>query len=372
VLHVVESFAAGTGRHVLDLVRHVSDVDHVVAAPSHHVGASTAEAMAAARAAGARVELVEMGRSSSPHPHLAALRSLRQLLLRVNPHVVHGHSSIGGAVARLATLGTDIPTVYTPHALSRSRPALAIERVLRARTTRWIAVSESERRFAIGRRVADPERTVLIPNGIDQTPGANLAQPLRGLLGIGSDVPLVGSIGRLTWQKAPEVFVAACEIVAHQLPQAQFVLIGVGARHAELARMVDASSVRDRFHLVPSLPDAAAAISELDVLASSSRFEGAPYTPLEAMREGTPVVLTDVAGNRDVVRDGENGLLVPPDAPGALASAIVRLIDEDVLRRRVVANARRTVARRDVLTMAEATAAIYHELSAGRVLRIAR
>ena len=360
----MEAFAAGTARHVIDLVGHLADVDHVIAAPSRHLGESTAPAVAAAVAAGGSVEFVEMGRFRSPSRHLAALRALRKAVLDLRPDVVHGHSSIGGAMARLATLWTGIPTVYTPHAVSRSRLALVVERRLRNVAARTIAVSESERHFAILQRVADPERTVLIHNGIDATPPPPLAQPLRVLLGIGEDVPLVGSMGRLTWQKAPEVFIAACEIAGRQVPEAQFVLIGVGARHHELAEAVRASSIAGRFHLVPSLSNAAAAMSELDVFALSSRFEGAPYTPLEAMRAGTPVVVTDVAGSRDVVRDGENGLVVSPDAPDQLAGAIGRLLTDEVLRARVIGSGRRTVANCDVQAMASATSSVYHEVLA--------
>lgn len=170
VLHVVEAVATGTLRHVLDLVRFAPEIDHVVAMPSHHLGEPTASAMAAAEAAGALVELVEMGRFRAPHRHLLALGALRRTIMRVRPDVVHGHSSIGGAMARLATLGAGIPTVYTPHALTRSRWTLAVERILRERTARLIAVSESEREFAIARRVARPDQAITIPNGLDPEP----------------------------------------------------------------------------------------------------------------------------------------------------------------------------------------------------------
>ena len=306
-----------------------------------------------------------MGRSRSPHRHFAALRQLRKTVLQIAPDVVHGHSSIGGAMARLATIGTGIPTVYTPHALSRSRLALAAEIALRRRAERLIAVSEGEREFALRSRVADERRTVVIHNGVDLTPPPPLDWPLRTLLGVGQHVPLIGSVGRLTRQKAPEVFIAACELVGEQLPDAHFVLIGAGARHAELTAMVGDTTIAHRFHLIPQLPNAAAAMSELDVFASSSRFEGAPYTPLEAMRAGTPVVVTDVPGNRDIVRDGQTGLVVPPDSPAELAAAISRLVSDDVLRARVTRNARRTVTRRDVRAMADATGSVYREVLVG-------
>jgi glycosyltransferase involved in cell wall biosynthesis len=362
VLHVVEAVETGTLRHVLDLVSYASDVQHALAVPSRHLGESTASAVAAAQAAGARVERVEMGRFRVPHRHVLAVLALRRTINRLQPDVVHGHSSIGGAMARLATVGTGTPTVYTPHALTRSRWALVLERLLRGRAARLIAVSESERAFAVAQRVARPDQAVTIPNGVHPEPPPPPARSLRASTGVGEDVPLIGCVARLTWQKAPEVFVSACATVADQLPDAHFVLIGAGALLGQVTAAVRDEELEDRFHILPSFPNAAGALSELDVYALPSRFEGGPYTLLEAMRAGTPVVVTDVAGNRDLVEHGENGLLVPPDRPDALADGIVRLLGDAALRTRLIAGATRTIARCDVRTMAQAIAGVYREL----------
>ena len=363
VLHVVESFAAGTERHVIDLIRHVDQVGHVVAAPSVHQGRSTSAAIAVAEAAGARVESIEMCRSRSPRRQTAALSALRGLIRRTQPDIIHGHSSIGGAFARLAALGTGVPVVYTPHGLSRARWAMATERLLKERTNRMIAVSESERDFAIANGVVPRNRVVVIRNGVDSEPPPPLERPLRSSLGLAETVPLIGCVGRLTWQKAPEVFVAASEIVSNVVPEARFVLIGAGLLRELVERAVTEAQIDDRFHLIPSLPNAAAALGELDVFALPSRFEGGPYTPLEAMRARTPVVVTDVAGSRDLVDNEFNGLVVNPDRPDELAAAIVRLLRNPDLRSTLARNGTHTVARHHVRRMAIATAALYAELA---------
>ena len=100
-------------------------------------------------------------------------------------------------------------------------------------------------------------------------------------------------------------------------------LIGSG----ELEQPVDAAVIdaglQERFTRIPSLPGAAGVLGQLDVFALSSRFEGGPYAPLEAMRAETPVVLTEVVGSRDTVEDGVSGLVVPPADVHALADAVV-------------------------------------------------
>jgi glycosyltransferase involved in cell wall biosynthesis len=359
---VVESFAAGTERHVLDLIRYASEFEHVLAIPSYHQGRSTNASAAVARDLGARVEHVELGRSRAPHRHFQAMVALRRLIARTRPNILHGHSSIGGVMARTATIGLLVPVIYTPHALSRNRWALAAERLLASRADRLIAVSESERDFMLARRVADEGQVALIPNGIELDPPPRLDEPLRARLGISAKTPLVGCVGRLSWQKAPEVFVAACSLLAERLPHAHFVLIGSGRLQNLVEDAIREAGIQERFHLLPALPGAAAALAELDVYALPSRFEGGPYTPLEAMRAGVPVVVTGVAGNRDLVEHWKSGLVVPPDEPYALATAILSLMNDGGLRERLVEGARRSLNRFEVRSMATATTAVYREL----------
>jgi glycosyltransferase involved in cell wall biosynthesis len=364
ILHVLEAFAGGTERHLIDLVRHIDQFQHVVAIPSRHQGASTTLAAARIERAGAQVEWVEMGRSRAPHTHAVALAALRRLLRSVEPNVVHGHSSVGGALARLATWRMAVPVVYTPHGFNRSHWAISAERLLCKRADRLIAVSLSEREFAEAHRLAIPDRVVVIPNGIDPEPPSPLAEPLRKRLGIVSEVPLVGFVGRLAWQKAPEIFVAASAIVHDVVPEAHFVLIGSGPLREEVDQALSHNGIGDWFHLIPSLPNAASAIAEFDVYALPSRFEGGPYTPIEAMRGETAVVVTDVAGNNDIVQDRVNGLLVPQGQPHSLADGIISLLKNAALRQDLIESGRETAARYDVREMATATATLYCQLLA--------
>lgn len=371
VLHVAESFATGTERHLLDLVRHLDAFEHVLAIPSHHHGKSTARAAARAEQAGARVERVEMDRSKAPQRHALSLLALRKLVRRIRPDVVHGHSSIGGAMARLATAGTSIPVVYTPHAASRAQWARTVERLLKPRTDRVIAVSQSEREYLLDHHLAGEDQVVVIPNGIDPSPPPPLDEPLRSRLGIGFDVPLFGCAGRLAWQKAPDVFASACAILSDRLPEAHFVLIGSGPLQGQIERMVSDAGIAERFHLIDSIPEAAAAFGELDVYVLPSRFEGGPYTPLEAMRAGTPVVVTNAPGNRDVVKHWVTGLVVPQDEPYALATAMLTVVKEPELGRRLAEGARRSLDRFEVGQMAAATAELYAGLCGSELISAA-
>ena len=371
MLHVLEAFAGGTERHLLDLVRHVDGFEHVIAVPSQHLGLSTARAMRAARDAGARVEPVEMGRSGASVLNLSAFLRLHGLIDDLAPDVVHGHSSIGGALARMATATTGVPLVYTPHGLSRTRWATTVERLLRSRIDRFIAVSASERDFALAHAVVRPDRVWVIPNGVDLEQPPPAERSLRERLRIPQGAPLVGCCARLTWQKAPEVYVAAAALVTRSLPQARFLLVGSGPLKRSIDRAIGDAGLSHRFHLLPSLYDAAASLPELDAFALPSRFEGAPYTPLEAMRAGVPVIVSDAAGNRDTVESGVSGLVVPTDDPVRLAEAIVAVVRNPGLREQLVEGGRAALTRFDVRRMAAATQRLYEDVLDERADRLA-
>jgi len=128
---------------------------------------------------------------------------------------------------------------------------------------------------------------------------------------------------------------------------------------------VTAADLDNWLHLIPEVPDAATTLGQLDVFVLASRFEGGPYAPLEAMRAGTPVVLTDVVGNRDVVEPGRSGFLVDEHDAVALADTVLDLLLDPELRGAIGrAGAERVRADFDVAKAGSALRAVYGSLVA--------
>jgi glycosyltransferase involved in cell wall biosynthesis len=256
--------------------------------------------------------------------------------------------------------------VYTPNGITQVKAGILVERMLRARTTMFVAVSASEAELALQLGLAGRRRIVVIPNGIElDAPAPPL--DLRKHLGLGPATPIVGTIARLVPQKAPEDFVAACAVVAQTVPAAHFVLIGSGELEAEVEAAVDRAGLRPRFHRIPALPGAAGVLGQLDVFALSSRFEGGPYSPLEAMRAGTAVVLTAVVGSSDTVEPGVSGVIVTPGRPEEMGAAVADLLEDPVRRTRMgEAGRARVAARFDVRNMGIALDALYDTLGAAQ------
>jgi len=256
--------------------------------------------------------------------------------------------------------------VYTPNGLASGGAAIRVERVLARRTDKIIAVSPSEAELLARLRIGSGDRVTVIPNGVTfDAPSPSNVADIRVVLGIPPGTPLVGTIARLIPQKAPERFVALAADVHRRHADTHFVLIGDGPQRDDVARLVRAAALGDRLHLLSELPDAGSALGQLDVFVLASRFEGGPYAPLEAMRAGTPVVLTDVVGNRDVVEPGRSGFLVSEDDPGALADTVLELLLDPDLRAAVgTAGAERVRAHFDLTKTGPALRAVYGSLVA--------
>lgn len=367
ILHVLEALEGGTARHLVDIATHAGASRHHVAIPRRRVGSLTDEtALPRLEAAGANVHHVAMRRAPWSLANAGAFAALRRLVREVRPDVVHGHSSIGGLLARVATSPRAQPIVYTANGLAIAPLGVAAERSLARRTTAFVATSSSEAEVARRLGLERHGRVVVIPNGIElEVPPAPV--DLRAALAVPAGAPLVGSISRLVPQKAPEDLVAAWGLVARRRPDAHFVLIGGGELEGRVEAAIDAHGLRGRLHRLGGLPGAGGVLGQLDVFALASHFEGGPYAPLEAMRAGTAVVLTDVVGSRDAVVDGDSGRLVPPGQPDALAAAIVALLDDAPERTRLGAAGRARVAQHfDVRAMAGALDDLYARLLAER------
>lgn len=360
VLHVLEAVGGGTAKHLVDVVTHVEGVRHLVAVPTRRLSGLSDDAIAdRLRDAGAQVHVTPMRRQPASRDNALAVLRLRRILQRERPDVIHGHASIGGALARAAVAATLTPFVWTPHAMLTGRGLVAAQRVLFRRADNVIALSGSERELIVRERVASPDDVVVIPNGVEPHPGPSPLD-LRRDLGLPSTATIVGTIARLVPQKAPVDFVRTAAAVAARRPDVHFVLIGNGP----LADDVDAEIVRlqleGRFHRLVLPQGAGQLMDQFDVFVSTSAFEGGPYTPLEAMAAGVVAVVTDCIGNRDAVAHGRTGLTAPVGDAAKLADAVCLVLADVALRERLRHAAWDAVATTfDVRRMAERMKALY-------------
>jgi glycosyltransferase involved in cell wall biosynthesis len=291
----------------------------------------------------------------APRSDLLALGRLERLFRQRAFDVVHTHCAKAGAVGRLAAHRAGVPRiVHTFHGFpfhefqsaARRRAYVSIERRLGRITDVALCVGVGVAAEAVRRELIAPERvrTIgVVVDGPDRGRASMSArrpqarERARHLLGLPAQAAVVGTVGRLTYQKAPEDFLTALQKLGR--PDVVGVWVGGGELAERMARRARRRS-GPQVILAGERTDVLDVLPAFDVFALPSRYEGLPTVVVEAMICGVPVVATAVNAVPDLVVPGETGLLVPPGRPGRLAAAIRYLLDSPELAARMAAAAR--------------------------------
>ncbi|AFV10476.1 glycosyl transferase [Thermacetogenium phaeum DSM 12270] len=306
----------------------------------------------------------------------ACLR-LASLLRELRPQIVHTHgvrsNLIGRLAARLAAVPVVVTTVHSvlpqdyPSPVSRLLNGFT-ERVTSPLTTHFIAVSGFIGDYLAAAGIPR-EKITVIYNGIDPALWESWAcdGSFRTRFGIPPEAPLFGIVARLHPVKGHRYFLEAAREVAGRFPDARFVIVGSGFYWREVDSLIREYGLADRCIRTGFLTDAGPAYAALDCLVISSLSEGFGLTALEAAALGKPVIATRVGALPEIIEDGVTGLLVPPADPGALARAMLRLLEDPAEGRRLGAAAREVLLERFSLdrTVAQ-TAGLYRSLLEGR------
>ncbi len=335
ILHITQS-AGGVETYILQTLSHLDRTrfePHLICPENVGSLAEKAEAL------GIPVYPLDVPREISVVADLRAVIETRRQIKWLNPDLIHAHSSKGGVLGRLAALRTGIPVIYTPNAYAflgasrfNGKIYQLVERVLRHTTACLLAVGESERTRSIN-DVGFPESKVaLVNNAISLPAVSNMEEDITE--------PMVLMVGRLCYQKNPEMFVRAAGRVHRRHPECRFELIGGGYQehHGRTVRgLIDELDLQDRFEIHDWMTPQGVAdrITQATIMVVPSRYDGLPFIPLEAMALGKPVVGTRVDGVQDVIVDGETGFLVDLDDDESMAQKIMELLGDPELRERM-------------------------------------
>jgi glycosyltransferase involved in cell wall biosynthesis len=281
-----------------------------------------------ARLREADVRIIKLRRSSKAN--VAAWVPLFKILRDDQVDVLHAHmfgsnvwATILGRLARVPTVvAHEHNWAYDSRGL---RPFLDRELVARF-SDAFVTVSEASRQLMIEHEGINGRDIVVIPNGIASRPAGDRAR-WRAELGLSEHAPVVGSVGNLRTEKAYEVLIEATVRLRRSVgPELRVLIAGEGPKRSALERLVEERGVAGTVTLLGMRSDIPDFLAALDVAVCCSDYEGSPLTVMEYMEAGLAVVATRVSGVLDVVIDGENGLLVPPRDPEALAAATARLL----------------------------------------------
>lgn len=351
------------------------------------IGGSERQALLLARALARRGVPVELITSTSPgllrlparwteRRHGYRLRRLPQLLLEpaagallgAHRRSLRGLYAIGlmmGTIASRVGRALGLPVVVRLAGAGEAGDMAALGRLAEVdraqaladlRRTNVVCVTDELTREALSAGL-DPERLSRVPNGVDVE--AVAAAPIVRLRG---EAPTVLFLGRLDRAKGADTLVRAFAAVIQEVPTARLVLAGEGPERGPLEALVGALGLGSCVDLLGRRDDPFGLLRGATVAALPSRSEGMSNTLLEALAAGCPVVATGIDANREVAGDAGAALLVPPDAPGALADALVRLLRDHDLRAALGRAARARAADFAIDRVAEATLAVFERL----------
>ncbi|WP_336204076.1 glycosyltransferase [Nonomuraea sp. LPB2021202275-12-8] len=284
--------------------------------------------------AGLGVPCLAWAATRSPGPSdVAQARRLSRIVREFGPDVVHLHSSKAGLAGRAAIRGR-VPTLFQPHGWSwlaargpAAAAALGWERLAARWASRVVCVGEGE--AALARRYGVPADLVVVRNGVDlrrfRAAGPEERAAARARHGIAERTPLAVCVGRVTRQKGQDVLLSAWQRIAGRDSSARLAVVGDGPMLGALR-----SLAVPRVHFAGGVTDVRSWYVAADVVVLPSRWEGLPFTALEALASGRSLVASGVPGISELVAGGV-GAVVPPEDPAALAEALLLRLGQPAL-----------------------------------------
>jgi glycosyltransferase involved in cell wall biosynthesis len=295
----------------------------------------------------------------APLAVMAGIRRVRRVALDTNASIIHAHWVVpGGVLGMLAAgrrplvislHGSDV-FIAERHAAARHAARMAFRRAA------WVTACSGDLRDRAVSLGAAPERTSVIPYGVDSerfAPDPQARAQGRARLGLSDDVPLVAAFGRLVAKKGFEYLVDAAALLAPRYPALRIAVAGRGDLDTSLRARAAARGVADRILWLGYVPhdEIPTLLASADVAAAPSvhdaagNVDGLPNAVLEMMASGTAMVCTTAGGIGSVAVDGETARVVAERDPVALADAIGGLLQRPLLRHELGRKARESVRR---------------------------
>ena len=264
-----------------------------------------------------KTHTINIKREINPLFDLLAIFKFIYIIIKEKPNLIHAHSAKGGVIARISSLFFKIKVFYTPHAFSflstnsflKRQLYIFIEKALKTSNTFVLATSISEKNQAEHKIGYSPSKVMVLNNAI---PPFDLS--------IIKAYPLIHSnyictVARPSYQKNVEMLLDVFLLITNKCNDIHLFIIGAGEYSPSLNKI---KKIIVKYNLdsnVTILPWVArtnvlSIIKNSKIYVSTSRYEGMPYAVIESMSLKVPCVLTDVDGNRDLVKDGYNGYII--------------------------------------------------------------
>lgn len=305
---------------------------------------------------------------------LSSFWPVRRLIKKYNPDIVYAHSSIAGVIARVANIGIENHLVYNPHGWSfnmrcgivRRQFYIIIEKVMSCFTDKIVCISDAEKNSALSKKICRENKLQVIYNGID-IDGCSISNGKtisKKTMQIPDDSFIVGTVGRLSNQKAPDIFMKAAALIKKEIPNAYFLMIGGGNKCEEVIELAENLGLQESYKIVEWVDNPMDYIRLFDVALLLSRWEGFGLVLPEYMLAGKPIIATNVDAIPCLIENGKNGILVPVDDEKEVSKMVVRLYsDSDMYDRLATQGVRDVIEKYDVKRLSKECEELFESLT---------
>lgn len=278
---------------------------------------------------------------------LKSIAEVRKLIKKYNPDIVYAHSSKAGAIARVADIGLKNKCIYNPHGWAfnmrcsekKRMMYTAIEKVAALFCDKIICISDAEKQSALEKNICKEDKLQVIFNGVDieAYESGEHGKAKRADLNIPGNAFVVGMVGRISPQKAPDVFVKMAKRVKDKIPDVHFIIVGSGNQEAKIRKYAEDNGFSENLHITGWVDDPMSYVELFDVACLLSRWEGFGLALPEYMMAGKPIVATKVDAIPNIIQDSENGLLVKADDAIEADEAVLQIYRDKGLKDKLVA-----------------------------------
>lgn len=317
-----------------------------------------------------RVIVIKMAHQINSKADFKSIKAIRHYIKQIKPDIVYAHSSKAGALARIADLGINNKVIYNPHGWAFNMQQSAkkkemykwVERISAYFCNKIVCISDAEKESALREKICKPDKLQVIYNGIDLEEIKNTKPKTRKELGIPEDAFVVGQVGRLSEQKAPDTFVKAAKMIKEKIPNAYFILVGDGELRGQIEKMIDRFDLDSSFMITGWVDNPTSYMKIMNVGCLLSRWEGFGLVLPEYMACGVPIVATDVDAIPNIIRNDVNGILVRKDACYEISNACLKIRENHILNKKIISNAKLDATAYDSKRVIKQSVVLYKDM----------
>lgn len=295
------------------------------------------------------IDCVSLNREKYHRISPGIVPDLYRLIKKRRIHIVRTHKYRSNFYGRPAARLAGVPVISSEHNIYLDKELRLsrrlINKLLSGITDKMVAVSEAIRNDIIKYDRVNPSKVLVMRNGVDTERFNGMTDPsdVRKEFSLKEEDIILGFIGRLVLNKGLKYLIDTVAILKKEVKNLKLFIVGKGGLMDELKDMAKKNNVHENVIFTGERRDIPAMLSCFDIFIMPSIKEGLPNALLEAMASGKPVVATDIGGIPEVIKNGTNGLLVPPHDPGSLAEAIRSLIENKSLAKKTGQAARKFI-----------------------------